>query len=402
MVGELTAAVVGGGIAGLASAAGLLQAGWRVLVLERAPAFGEVGAGVAVTGNGMAGLDALGVGDAVRAAGQRIRSAGFQDHHGRWLLRLPDIPAGQEPAIWLQAVHRQRLHAALLDAAAGARLLTGATATAIDPGAPGGQRARVTYRTDAGDHVADCDLVVAADGLRSTARAALFPGVRPRYGGATSWRAVIEDTGRIDDRYIAAWGPGAEFGVLRISPTQVYWYGYFLHREGAVFDDELQAARAMFTGWPPWVADTLASTSPDQLIRHDVYHLPNGLPAYSQGRVVVAGDAAHAMLPTSGQGVSTAVEDAVCIARLIAAPVRAGADLAATLTGYDKHRRPRCRRIARQAVTIARFGAHLRGGWRQQTRNNVLRITPSRAIIKAGRSILDWTPPAQPSPPRPR
>ncbi|MHB1432787.1 MAG: FAD-dependent oxidoreductase [Streptosporangiaceae bacterium] len=399
---EPTAVVAGGGIAGLAAVLALLRSGWRVVVLERAPEFGEAGAGVAITVNGMAGLDALGVGDAVRSAGWRIRSAGFQDSRGRWLVRLPDLPAEREPTLWLSAVHRQRLHAALLDAvlrdAAGrARLITGATVTGVEPGEPGGPRARVSYRTGSDVHVVDADLVVAADGLRSTVRAALFPDIRPRYGGATSWRAVIEDTGRIGDTFVAAWGPGAEFGALRISATQVYWYGYVVQAEGSGFDDELAAARARFAGWAPWVTGALAATTPDQLIRHDVYHLSDGVPGYVRGRVVLAGDAAHAMLPTSGQGVSTAVEDAVTIGRLIAAPVGGGADLGAALAAYDASRRPRCRRIARQAVTIARFGAHLPGGWRQTLRNDLLRVTPARVMIASGRSVVGWTPPPAPA-----
>ena len=79
---ELTAIVAGGGIAGLAVA--LAQAGWRVTVLERAAGFGEVGAGLGLTTNGMAAAEALGLGDAVRAAGHRTITAGFQDSHGRW------------------------------------------------------------------------------------------------------------------------------------------------------------------------------------------------------------------------------------------------------------------------------------------------------------------------------
>ncbi len=399
---KLTAVVAGGGIAGLATAVALLRVGWRVVVLERAPEFGEVGAGVAITVNGMAGLDALGVADAVRAAGRRIRSAGFQDSGGRWLVRMPDLPAEREPTLWLSAVHRQRLHAALLDAvprdAAGrARLITGATVTGVEPGEPGGPRARVSYRTGPDGHVIDADLVVAADGLRSTVRAALFPDVLPRYGGATSWRAVIEDTGGIGDTFVAAWGPGAEFGALRISETQVYWYGYVTQAEGTSFDDELAAARARFAGWAPWVTGALAATTPDQLIRHDVYHLPDGVRRYVRGRVVLAGDAAHAMLPTSGQGVSTAVEDAVTIGRLIAAPVLRGASLGPALAAYDAARRPRCRRIARQAAIIARFGAHLPGGWRQTLRNDLLRVTPARVMITSGRSVVGWAPPPAPA-----
>jgi 2-polyprenyl-6-methoxyphenol hydroxylase-like FAD-dependent oxidoreductase len=394
-VGQLKAVVAGGGIAGLASAVALLQAGWQVLVLERAPAFGEVGAGVALTVNGMTALDALGVGDAVRAAGHRVRSAGFQDCRGRWLLRIPDRSPEREPTIWLWAVHRQRLHAALLDAASDAELLTGATVDAVEPGMPGGQRARVTYRDGAGAHGVDVDLVIAADGLRSVVRTALFPDAQPRYGGATSWRAVIVDADVIDDRYVAAWGPGTEFGALRIKGTQVYWYGYFLHSEGASFEDELGTARAMFAGWQPWVTRLLAATTPGDLLRHDVYHLGERPASYVQGRVALAGDAAHAMLPTSGQGVSSALEDALCIGRLVAEPVLDGGDLAAALSTYDRARRPRCQRLARQALTIARFGAHLPDGGRQHLRNGLLRIIPGTVAVSAGRSILDWTPPPQ-------
>ncbi len=67
----MTVTVAGGGIAGLASAVAFGRAGWRVTVLERAQSFGEVGSGLAVTGNGMTALAALGLDDAVRAPGTR-------------------------------------------------------------------------------------------------------------------------------------------------------------------------------------------------------------------------------------------------------------------------------------------------------------------------------------------
>jgi 2-polyprenyl-6-methoxyphenol hydroxylase-like FAD-dependent oxidoreductase len=73
MTGRQTAVVAGGGIAGLATAVALTQEGWQVTVLERAPAFGEVGAGLGFTGNGMAALHALGLEEAVRMAGHLAR-----------------------------------------------------------------------------------------------------------------------------------------------------------------------------------------------------------------------------------------------------------------------------------------------------------------------------------------
>jgi 2-polyprenyl-6-methoxyphenol hydroxylase-like FAD-dependent oxidoreductase len=236
------AIVIGGGIAGLASAASLLRAGWAVTVLERAQEFTEVGAGVAITGNGMTALDTMGIGAAVRGVGRMVRTAGFQDRDGRWVVRIPDLPIDRDPSTWVCAVHRQRLHAALLRAADGADLLTDARVTGVRAGAPSGEPAVVTWVSKGSAHDAQADLVVAADGLRSTTRAQLFPHVVPRYGGSTSWRAVIDDTTLVDDRFIAAWGPGAEFGALRISDTEVYWYGYFRHPEGAAFVEELAAA----------------------------------------------------------------------------------------------------------------------------------------------------------------
>ena len=392
---QLTAAVVGGGIAGLASAVALAQAGWRVTVLERAPVFGEVGAGLATTGNGMTALAALGLDGAVRAVGYQTVSAGFQDTRGRWLIRIPDTKPEFRAVTTIWGLQRQRLHAVLREAAsaaAGVELVTGAEVTGVRPGVPGGEPAAVTWRTEGGEHTAGVELVVAADGVRSSVRAQLFPAVRPRYSGSTSWRAVISDTVR-DGRLVAVWGPGAEFGALRVSDTEIYWYGYFRNPEGSVFADELAAARDRFATHPSWVRGLVEATPAGQLMRHDVYHLPAGLPAYVCGRVVFAGDAAHAALPTAGQGAASALEDAVCVGRMIAAPVLAGADMAAALTAFDAARRPRCQRIARTGAMVARMGADVGGGWRQAVRNTLVRIAPVGLVVKAGQPIVRWSAP---------
>jgi 2-polyprenyl-6-methoxyphenol hydroxylase-like FAD-dependent oxidoreductase len=389
-----TATVVGGGIAGLAAALALAQAGWRAVVLERAAEFGEVGAGLAVTGNGMTALKALGAAGAVRAAGHETVAAGYQEPGGRWLLRIPDDP-GVRAVTGLLGIHRQRLHAALLQAARGAdgvQLINGAEVTAVAPGQADGDQAGVTWHAGGERHSSESCLVVAADGVRSSVRAQLFPAVRPAYSGSTSWRAVIHDTG-FDGRLIEVWGPGSEFGSMRISDGEIYWFGYFRNPEGASFSDELGAARDYFSGWSPQIRALVAATAPDQLIRNDVYHLPGGLPSYVRGRVVMIGDAAHATLPTAGGGASTALEDGVCVGRLIAAPVCAGAGLATALAAFDQARRPRCRKIARLSVMVAAFGADLGGGWRQPVRNGLLRLTPPRLAARGGLPIVTWTAP---------
>jgi 2-polyprenyl-6-methoxyphenol hydroxylase-like FAD-dependent oxidoreductase len=394
MTGRQKALVAGGGIAGLAAAAALAQAGWRVTVLERAPAFGEVGAGLGFTGNGMAALGALGVAEEVRAAGHLAPHAGYQEPSGRWLLRIPGTGSDPRAATTICGIHRQRLHATLRQAAeaVGAELVTGAEVAAVRPGDPGGEPAALTWRTSTGEHTGEADLVVAADGVHSTIRARLFPGARPRYAGSTSWRAVISDTA-FEGRLVEVWGPGTEFGALRVSDSEVYWYGEFVHPEGASFADELAAARAHFAGWAPWIGAMVAATPASTLMRHDVYHLPGGCPRYVRGRVVIAGDAAHAMLPTIGQGAATALEDGVCVGRMIAVPATAGGDLADAMAAFDQARRPRCRQLARQASLLARFGFELGNGWRQPARNTLLRLVPAGAASKAGARMTRWTPP---------
>lgn len=396
MADKLTAAVAGGGIAGLAAAVALRQAGWRVTVLERAPEFGEVGAGLGFAGR-LTALAALGIEQAVREAGHLAPHAGYQDPRGRWLLRIPpDGEAGRLAAVC--GIHRRDLHEALRRAArtAGADLVTGATVTAVRDGRPGGELAAVTWRASAGEpaeRTLECDLIVAADGVRSTVRGQLFPGVRPEYARSTSWRAVVPDTD-LDGRLTEVWGPGAEFGALRISDREIYWFGEFVYPEGAAFPDELAAARAYFAGWSPWIRDLVGATAPDRIMRHDVYQLPDGCPRYTRGRAVIIGDAAHAMLPTLGQGAATALEDAVCVGRLIAAPVTAGATMESALAAFDRARRPRCRKLARQSALQARLGFELGPGWRQSARNGLLRLIPAGPAFKAAARFTDWTPPA--------
>jgi 2-polyprenyl-6-methoxyphenol hydroxylase-like FAD-dependent oxidoreductase len=163
-------------------------------------------------------------------------------------MRIPDAGNDLRAVTTIWGLNRQRLHAVLCkaaEAADGVGLMTGAQVVALQPGTPGGDPAEVTWRTGSGTHTADAALVVAADGVRSAVRTQLFPAAQPRYSGSTSWRAVIPETDS-DGRLVEVWGPGTEFGALRASDTEIYWYG---HPEGEVFADELAAARERFASW---------------------------------------------------------------------------------------------------------------------------------------------------------
>lgn len=381
------AVVAGAGIAGLASALGLAREGWRVTVLERAPELGEVGAGVALARNGIASLQALGFEDAaIEEIGVPTRAGGTFDQRGRPILAIaPDVEG-----VTMRGVHRPRLHGALLDRvrAAGVEVVTGAEVTGIVPGTPGGADAVVM--ADRAEHRAD--LVVAADGVHSAVRAVLAPRPAPIYSGYSSWRAVLQH--ELDPSVLTQyWGPHAEFGTMPVGHGLTYWYGYVKLPESTRYLDERTAARERFDDWAPPIRHIIDATSPEAVIRHDVLHLPGGMSRYHMGRVAFVGDAAHAMLPTMGQGAATALEDGLCLGRLVGARVGAGADLGEALGEYDAARRPRCRSIARAATASAVGGSHL-GPVLQGVRNALMRLTPSTAISRGADAVMGWRPPA--------
>ena len=393
---ELTATVIGGGIAGVASAISLARAGWRTTVLERSDQLGEVGAGVALPGNGIAALRALDLDtDVIETLGQRTVMTGFRDSQGRRILQIPDDRDDVRDVITIWGMHRARLHAALrrTAGAAGVEILTGARCSDVRAGEIGGRPATVRWERHGHEERSESVLVVGADGIRSAVRGSLFPDSKPRYSGSTSWRAIIDDE-RTDPRLFEVWGPAAEFGYLRVSSTELYWYGYTRLGENITFANELDAVRERFAGWAEPIQELLSRTAPEQLMRHDVHHLPGGPPSYVRGRVVMVGDAAHAALPTMGQGAATALEDGASVGTLIADPVLAGVDLGTALASFDHARRPRCRAIARHARQFARIGADLGPGRRQHIRNAILRRVPVRTLVRFGGPVVGWTPTA--------
>ncbi|GFZ93928.1 hypothetical protein GCM10011359_24290 [Nesterenkonia alkaliphila] len=127
-------------------------------MIEQASSFSEVGAGLGVTANDQRALDAIGADGALEREGQRIRPAGTQFMDGSWLMKLPYHAAGTTR---MYGMHRQRLHTALLDAAAEAELSTGMRVVRIDPGGTD-QQAVVLVDTANGQQRVPADLVVGA------------------------------------------------------------------------------------------------------------------------------------------------------------------------------------------------------------------------------------------------
>jgi 2-polyprenyl-6-methoxyphenol hydroxylase-like FAD-dependent oxidoreductase len=380
---ERRAIVIGGGIAGLAAAAGLGRTGWRVTLFEQAPEFAPVGAGIVMAPNGVRALEWLGVGDALRERSVATGAAGIRTATGRWLVRTTIDELVAQYGVPAYVLHRADLHRILLDAAEAAELRTGHRITTVRAGP---EIAEAVH--DNG--VERADLVVAADGVHSTARAALFPGYPgASYAGYLTWRGVVPAANVPPGTpgMTVSWGRGLGFGIVPLADGRVYWFACITGHEGAHLHEDLRLVAARFAGWHEPIPELLAATAPDGLLSHDIYHLPVPLPSYVDGRVALLGDAAHAMTPDLGQGACQALEDAVTLVSLAAnRPVRAA------LAEYDRVRRPRSQAMVRTSARVGRFTA----SWNpllMVLRNALFAVLPTRAYLRASAAAFSWRPP---------
>ncbi len=215
----MRAVVVGAGIGGLASAIALDQAGVEAMVLERAPRLEEAGFGLVLSANAVTALRSLGLRDAIAARGTKVRRAEVRNPRGD-LLTLIDYEAlGWET----YGILRSELQQAMLKAVPVERLRLGTTCS-------GATEDGHALLEDTDPVVGD--IIVGADGIRSTVRSSLFGEEPLRYGGHRAWRAGIHfDDERVGDRFVEAWGVGGGFGPAGVG--RVCWYCFESVPEGA-------------------------------------------------------------------------------------------------------------------------------------------------------------------------
>ncbi|MFF7790915.1 FAD-dependent monooxygenase [Streptomyces sp. NPDC007991] len=379
-----SAVVVGGGIGGLAAAIGLRMIGWEVTVAERAPVLADAGAGISLHANGIRALDALGVGEAVRAAARPQYTGGTRTPGGGWLARMDGTALERELGTPIAGIPRAGLHHLLRAALPAECLVTGAEATSVDRVDPG--RVRIAL----GDTVLEADLLVAADGVGSRLRAQLFPEhPGPAYSGSTVLRAVTEHPVEPATDFELTWGRGAEFGHIAFADGRAEWHAVLNSPPGVRHTDALDAMRRRFGTWHEPIPGLLDATRPDAVLHHDIHELVTPLPAFTSGRVALLGDAAHAMTPNLGQGACQALEDAAVLAAVLASEPT----VASALARYDAERRPRSQSVARAARQAGRLGQQLTHPLAVAARNAALRLAPSRATVRTILRHADWTPP---------
>ena len=378
--GPMPILIAGGGIGGLAAALGLAQKGRRTIVLEKAPALGEIGAGIQLGPNAFHSFDYLGVGDAARSIAIFIDQLRLMDAlSGEEITHIPlDEPFRRRFGNPYAVIHRGDLHAIFLRACSEHSLIELRTSREVVSYAQDG--AGVRAQLAGGEAVAGSALI-GADGLWSNIRRQLVGDGAPRVSGHTTYRSVIPTEQMPEDlRWNAAtlWaGPKCHIVHYPLQGWKAFNLVVTYHNDAPepvagkpVSHEEVlrgfrhvhpRAQEIIHRGsdWKLWV---LCDRDP--------------IETWVEGRVALLGDAAHPMMQYFAQGACMAMEDAVCLAHAVEAH---GADLEGALAGYQAQRVLRTARVQLQSREIGDHIYHPAGA-HAALRNEIMR----------GRTPEDW------------
>lgn len=334
----LRAAVIGGGIGGLAAAVALERVGIAVEVFERAPELREVGAGISLWSNAVRALARLGVAERALARGQTFERAASHDGRGRLLseTRLDElVRAAGAPCL---GIHRADLQRSLAEALAPERLHCGRACVGVEAG----ERSAAALFAD-GSRV-EADLVIGADGIHSAVREALAPAGPPRFAGYGAWRGVapLAHPALAEGRTLFLMGRGYQSGLLGLGGERTYW---FLTRNGPAGERVPEGARraaalALLRGAPPAWREVVEATPESALLWNDIVDRPPAW-VWGRGRATLLGDAIHPTTPNLGQGACMALESAVVLAATLRDHLARGRDPRWALREYEDARRPR-------------------------------------------------------------
>ncbi len=317
---RLRVAVVGAGIGGLTTAIALRRAGIDVEVFEQARQLTTAGAQFSIGPNATRLLGALGLLDSLRTIGGRAEAIEYLRWDDGSLLLLTKLGSAAEQYFGAPQLDflRSDLQQMLLDSLPAEVMSTGALVNSLEQDDEGveilfasGERRRA-------------DIVVAADGIRSTLRQQLVGGDDPVFSGTVVYRGLIDRDDALAlhpqriNRYwcgpqrhgVAYWvASGALLGIAA-AVQHAEW-----SRESWTDPGELNELEGYFDGWHPPLLELMRRCH--TLLRSAVF-VRSPLPRWSFGRITLLGDAAHAMEPFNAQGAAQAIEDAFVLAECLA------------------------------------------------------------------------------------
>lgn len=347
--------IVGAGIAGLTTAIALRKFGIAATVLEQAPAFKEIGAGIQIASNGAVVLRTLGLEEELAAKGVIPLSYDFRDMESGKMLFA--VPLGDEAAkrygAPLYNVHRADLIDILGNALPAGTIRFGTKCADLEQDDEG-----VTVTLESGEKLR-ADAVVGADGIHSVLREKLRGKEETHFANILMWRALISADrlhgAGLEERGNYWFGPGRTLITYWVRPGELYSIlgsvpATEVQRESWSESGDVEELHRSFHGAEPRVQRMLGEID-SAFITGMYYRDP--IDRWTDGRVTLVGDAAHPMVPFLAQGACQGIEDAWTLATMIARHGKPG--LAQALAEYEQRRRPRTTRVQSAARAMVKL-----------------------------------------------
>jgi 2-polyprenyl-6-methoxyphenol hydroxylase-like FAD-dependent oxidoreductase len=379
--------VAGGGIGGLAAALALARKGFKTVLLEQAPQFGEIGAGIQIAPNAWHALDALGVGALVKKEAVFVEQLlMFDGVSGEKVIDIPlDARFARRFGNPYAVTHRADIHGSLLD---GCKALPDMIELRTSTRVMGFDQDGSSVRVKTQNSDIEGTALVAADGGRSVIREKIVGDPLPPVTGHMCYRAVlkIEDVPK-ELRLPAAtlWAghnthivhyPLRGWKLFNLVATVIGKHASGGHNELALPDEVLP----LFSHYCE--KPTKLMRTPKEFRRWMLlYRQP--VDNWIQGRVGLLGDAAHFMLQYMAQGAAMAMEDAVCLG--VCAEESDG-DFPTAFQKYQEKRLVRATRVQVSANQLIGMIFHVPDGLEREVRNDMYRgRTPERYY-----DALEW------------
>ena len=337
-------AIIGAGMGGMAAAGTLRQAGLQVEVFEQAHQFGRIGAGIQMLPNSMKVLRGIGVED-----GLRQRAFAPYSHLNRVgdtgeLKRELPMPEDLYGAPFL-CMHRADLHEALTSIVPPEIIHLNKKLVRLE------QNGGPVTLFFADGTTATADAVIGADGVHSVVRDIIIGPDRPIHRGRIAYRAVFDSSRlpqEISRSRVKWWGEDRHIVIYYTTKdrSQLYFVtsvpepaDWMTKESWSAKGDvhELRKAYADFHAEVRMVLDACPDCHKWAILERDP------LPTWSQGRVVLIGDASHPMTPYMAQGAATSIEDAAVLARCLKGVDVSGVE--AAFKRFEAHRKPRTSKI---------------------------------------------------------
>ena len=364
--------VVGAGIGGLTAAIALRARGIDVEIYEAVPQLPANGTGLGLASNATKVLRALGIGLGSADCGRILELLEVRTARGKLIRALPIQSITAELGDPIICIGRGDLMRVLLDAADDTPIRFGAEIVDFESGDRG---IRATCADGRG---VQADVLIGADGIRSTIRSTIAGKASPIECGYVFWLATVAFAHpRVVPGYAGHyWGKGQRFGLIDIGGGRVYWWGSknMPVAQARSWRGRKTEILTAFDGWAPEIIDVIERTPDHTIVTVPAQDRPF-LEQWGSGPVTLLGDAAHPMQTSLSQGASSAVEDAYVLAEAIARV----SDPVAALRRYEDLRRERTRMLVRSSRRYSRL---------EQVQNPAVRVARDLGVRCAPTWIL--------------